>query len=117
MSVGSVKSTQSGQRDVFGGKDYASIDYAGPSAYNNTGTQATSGDTMSPSQFGFFNTILTPFGSGNIDQTGTYEVSWQSVQNGLTPWRLRWFVVSTGVEVANGVNLSTYIVKLAALGY
>jgi hypothetical protein len=117
MTTGSAKQ-QSGNRDVFGGKQFEQIDYAGPTSYTNTGTQSTSGDgPISPSLFGFFNTILTPWGSGNIDTSGTYEVAWQSVNTGVTGWRLRWFVVSTGAEVANGVNLSAYTVKLAALGY
>lgn len=116
MTVGTPKDSQSGQRDAFGGKQYSTFDYAGPTSYNNTGTPATSGDTISPSLFGFFNTILTPFGGGNIDQSGTYQIFWQSQQNGLTPWRLRWFTTA-GVEVANGVNLAAYIVKLAAIGY
>ena len=117
MSVGTAKTTQSGQRDVFGGKQFATFDYAGPTAYNNTSVGATSGDSISPTLFGFFNTILTPWGGGNLDQTGTYYVRWQPQQNGLTPWKLRWFVTATNAEVANGVNLSTYIVKIAAIGY
>ena len=117
MSVGTAKDSQSGQRDVFGGKQYATMDYAGSTSYSNTGVGTTSGDTMAPSLFGFFNTILTPFGSGNVDQSGTYQVFWQSQQNGLTPWRLRWVVLATGAEVANGTNLSTFTVKLAAIGY
>lgn len=118
MSLGTVKATQQGQRDVFGGKQYDTIDYAGPTSYTNTGTETTSGDgPIPPSFFGFFNTIVTPWGSGNMDQSGTYFVRWRSVQNGLTPWRLHWFVVATGAEVANGVNLSGFIVKISAIGY
>jgi hypothetical protein len=116
MSVGSVKQQQ-GNRDVFGGKQFESVDYYGPTLYNNTGVGSTSGDSMVPSQFGFYNTILTPFGSGNLDQSGTYYVRWQPQQNGITPWKLRWFVVATNAEVANGVALNTFVVKLAALGY
>lgn len=117
MSVGTVKKDNSGQRDVFGGKQFGSPDYAGPTSYNNTGTGSTSGDSISPSQLGFFNIILTPLTSGTLDQSGTYFIRWQPQQNGDTPWKIRWFVVSTGAEVANGVNLSTFTVKLAALGY
>lgn len=117
MSVGTNKTTQSGQRDVFGGKQFDTCDYAGATAYNNTGTGSTSGDSISPSMFGFFNTILTPWGGGGLDQTGTYYVRWQPQQNGLTPWKLRWFVLSTNAEVANGTNMSAFIVKLAAIGY
>jgi hypothetical protein len=117
MSVGTVKKEQGGQRDVFGGKQFSVIDYAGPTSYANSGVGATSGDQITPSMFGFFNTILCPIISDGFDQSGTYEMIWQPVQSGLTPWRVRWFVVATGVEVANGVNLSAYVVKMAALGY
>jgi hypothetical protein len=114
MSVGSAKQTQ-GFADVFGGRQFNTIDYSGPTAYNNTGTPTTSGDTMDPMMFGFKNTIQELF-NGSIDQTGAYKVLAQPVNNGITVWRLRWFSVA-GTEVANGVNLSTYTVKLSAIGF
>ena len=115
MTVGSIKTAQEGQRDVFGGKLFAVSDYAGPTSYNNTGTPQTSGDAISSTMFGFPNTILC-FIEESADQTGTYYVLAQPINNGLTAWRLRWFTTA-GTEVSNGVNLSTYIVKLAVLGY
>jgi hypothetical protein len=115
MTTGSPK-PYLGTADIFGGRQFNSIDYSGPTSYNNTGVGSTSGDTMSHRQFGFENTIQS-FDGISIDQSGTYYVLPQPQQNGVTPWRLRWFTVGTGVEVANGVNLSTYTVKLAAIGY
>ena len=114
MSVGSP-STVFGFADVFGGHQFNTIDYAGPTAYNNTGTPATSGDSLSHRMFGFENTVETYIGQ-SFDQTGTYYVRAQPLNNGVTSWKLRWFTTA-GVEVANGVDLSTYKVKLSAIGF
>ena len=114
MSVGAVTQTF-GFPDIFGGKMFNTIDYAGPTSYNNTGTPATSGDTMSHRMFGFENTVETFIGE-SLDQTGTYFVKAQPNNSGVTTWRLRWFTTA-GTEVANGVNLSAYTVKLSAIGF
>jgi hypothetical protein len=65
--------------------------------------------------FGFENTVETYIGQ-SFDQTGTYYVRAQPLNIGVTSWKLRWFTTA-GVEVANGVNLSTYTVKLSAIGF
>ena len=118
MSVGSVKTTgnATGFADVFGGKQFNVIDYSGPTSYNNQSSvnAALSGDTMDPKMFGFNNTIIC-FVAESLDQTGTYYVLGQPQQNGVTPWRLRWFTAAS-VEVANGINLSGFIVRLGAIG-
>lgn len=114
MSVGSAKQTQ-GFADVFGGRQFNTVDYSGPTAYNNTGSAATSGDTLDPHMFGFQNTIQALIAEG-ADQTGAYKITPQPINNGITIWRLRWFTVA-GTEVANGVNLSAYTVKLSAIGF
>lgn len=115
MSVGSAIYTN-GQADIFGGRQFNCIDYKGPTSYNNTGVGATSGDSLSHRMFGFENTIQAII-CVTIDQTGTYEAIQQPDRTGVTGWHLRWFVVSTGAEVANGVNLSAVIVKIAAIGF
>jgi len=114
MSVGAA-STVFGFADVFGGHMFNTIDYSGPTAYNNTGTPATSGDTMSHRFFGFENTIES-FTGESLDQSGTYYVIAQPLNDGVTSWKLRWFTTA-GVEVANGVNLSGFTVKLSAIGF
>lgn len=114
MSVGTAKQVN-GFADVFGGKNFNAIDYSGPTAYNNTGTGSTSGDSLDPKAFGFFNDIIALIGT-SIDQSGTYYVVGQPINNGVTKWYLRWFTVGTGVEVANGVALNTKTVRLAAIG-
>jgi hypothetical protein len=114
MSVGSA-SYVSGFPDVFGGKLFNTIDYSGPTAYNNTGTPATSGDTMDPHFFGFPNTIETFVGE-SMDQSGAYFVRPMPQNNGVTGWKLRWFLAN-GTEVSNGTSLAAYTVKLAAIGF
>ena len=116
MSVGSAK-YPNGFADIFGGRQFNAVDYSGPTAYNNTGTASTSGDTLSHRLFGFENTIQAPMNGATLDQSGTYYVIWQPKANGVTVWSLRWFVLSTNAEVANGVNLSAYTVRLSAIGF
>lgn len=116
MTIGTA-STVFGFADVFGGHMFNTIDYTGPASYTNTGVGATSGDSpLSHRMFGFENTIECII-DVSIDQTGTYFAQDQPVNNGVTSWRLRWFVLSTGAEVANGVNLSGITIKVAAIGY
>jgi hypothetical protein len=114
MSVGSAQ-YPNGFADIFGGKMFNTVDYSGPTSYNNTGTPATSGDKISHRMFGFENTIETFVGQ-SIDQSGTYYAIGQPLNNGVTSWKLRWFTTA-GVEVANGVNLAAFTVKLAAIGF
>lgn len=115
MSVGTGKQTN-GFADVFGGKLFNAIDYYGPTAYNNTGTPATSGDTVDPKMFGFPNAIEALIGT-SLDQTGVYVVVGQPVNNGVTAWKFRWYTAAGMTEVGNGTDLSTKIVKLAAVGF
>jgi hypothetical protein len=107
QAVGSFKIARFGQ-DVLGGHLYGAGDYNGPVSY------VQGGDLMSHRMFGLENSIVTLIGS--IDQTDTYEAVGRPMQNDVTPWQLVWRVVATGAEVAAGVNLSTYIVRLSAIG-
>jgi hypothetical protein len=118
MAIGTFKEIF-GQKDVFGGKQFTVGDYSGTSSYTNTGTGSTSGDIVYPSTLGFFNSILN-FIDISLDTTGTYYAEAQSTGLGLIGsggWRIRWYVASTGAEVANGVNLSAISVKMSALGF
>ena len=115
FSVGSGKQT-SGFADVFGGKLYNTIDYSGPTSYNNTATPATSGDVIDPKMFGFPNTIEALICT-SADQTGVYVGVAMPVNNGVTRWIVRWFTLSGMTEVANATNLSTKTMKLSAVGF
>lgn len=114
MAVGTAKQI-AGFADIFGGKNFNTVDYSGPKSYVNTGTPATSGDSLDPKAFGAFNDIIAVIGT-SLDQTGVYVVLGQPVNNGVTAWRLRWFTASGMTEVANATDLSTKTVKLAIIG-
>lgn len=107
QGVGSAKAVRS-QADVFGGKLFEVIDYSGPLSY------VQGGDAMDPRMFGFPNAIIMLIGFN--DHSNTYTVDPRALQNGVTPWQLVWTVVSTGAEVAAGVNLSGSTVRLMGLG-
>jgi hypothetical protein len=94
--------------DVFGGKFYNAIDYSGPRSY------VQGGDALDPRYFAFPNSIITLIGSA--DHTNTYWILPRPIQNGSTAWQAVWMVTATGVEVGAGVNLSTYTVRLSAIG-
>jgi hypothetical protein len=111
MAVGSAKQ-QNGFADVFGGKNFNAIDYSGPSSYVGG---VGGGDALDPKAFGFFNEIIALIGT-SIDQSGTYVVIGQPVNNGVTKWNLRWFTVVGMTEVVNATNLSGKTVRLAAIG-
>lgn len=107
QGVGSGKDVRS-QGDVFGGKLFGLVDYSGPTSY------VQGGDAMDSRLFGFPNAIIMLIGFN--DHSNTYTVDPRAIQNGVTPWQLVWTVVSTGAEVAAGVNLSQFTVRLMGLG-
>lgn len=81
---------------------------AGPSSYSQT-----TGDPVSVIGYETYFDIVhdTP-----QDPTGTYYA--QARPSAVGPratWSLHWFVVSTGAEVANAVNLSTYSLQVDGL--
>jgi len=108
MATGSAKAVPNGQ-DTFGGHFYGAADYTGPAAY------AVGGDTIDPHIFGFPNTILTLIGS--TDQSNTYIAVPLPLFNGTTAWKLVWRTAATGAEIGAGINLSTFTVRLSAVGY
>ena len=110
MAVGSAKVTQ-GFADVFGGRQFNTIDYSGPASY------ATGGDTLDPHMFGFQNTIQFVWVS-DLDQTSTYSPSLVPVNNGITVWKLKWFTnAARTTEVTAATNLSAVVVKMSAVGF
>lgn len=109
MSNGSVKQGYS-FLDTFGGRFFNTVDYSGPAGY-----VINVGDVLSPQAFGFNNTIQFVWASGT--QSGLYYAVPFPVNNGVTQWHLRWFIVGTGVEVANGLPLTGQTLKLTAVGF
>jgi hypothetical protein len=98
-----------GSVDTFGGHFWAPIDYSGPNSY------VQGGDTVDSRWFGCPNTLFTL--TGSVDQSDTYEAVPRALNNGVTKWQLVWRVMSTGLEVAAGVNLSGFTVRLSGIGY
>ena len=101
-----------GYPQPVGAKYEMVIDHDGPASYNNTGVTLTSGETINASDLGF----------GGIEYAEADAVSSDGVNyvyvmnlnqstsgpmaNALPSVVLRWFVLATGLEVANAVNLS-----------
>lgn len=57
------------------------------------------------------------FVSASITKSGTYQVEAQPITIGNgKQWRLRFFVIATGLEVANAVNLSAEQVQFLIIG-
>jgi hypothetical protein len=115
MAVGTAKQIN-GFADIFGGKNYNTVDYSGPASYAGG---VAGGDKLDPKAFGSFNDIIAVIGV-SLDQTGLFYVLPQPLNNGVTQWFLRWFTVTAGGgiggEVANGVNLSGKTVKVSIIG-
>jgi hypothetical protein len=107
QGVGTAKQLSNG-RDTFGGRFFGAVDYAGPASY------VQGGDSIDVRVFGM-QTILALYGS--LDQTKTYRLEPRPMNGGVTTWQLVWTVYATGAEVQGGVNLSTYIGRLSAIGY
>jgi hypothetical protein len=98
------------------GKRFAFAGYGnGPASYVNTGTGKTSGDPIIfPRYDNYIDSVET---GGMISVSGTYYV--QAMPSSVGPratWVLRWFTVSTDVEVVNGTNLSNEQIVVSGLG-
>jgi hypothetical protein len=78
--------------------------WTGPAAY------VTGGEDCSPSTFGLGNLVAGIQGIAS-DGTTTRLVWWNPTTN-----KLQWFVPNTNVEVANGVNLSTFSIQFDVCG-
>ncbi len=118
QAVGTTKPIIGGN-DTFGGRYYAPIDYSGPSSY------VQGGDAIGAASFGMFNNIQTLIGS--MDQSNKFRAEPRPLANGVTQWQIVWISLTTGTvggqsqtagtEAATGTNLSTYTVRLSAIGY
>lgn len=116
--------------DSFGAHKASIFPHAGPASYTQVtvgspaGTVVTvGGDIVEAVEAGM---KLFDFVVGGLTDDGLYEVKCipLSVSGDSsnvpaipkTTYRLMWFVVSTGSEVAGAVDLSASIVRLSALG-
>jgi hypothetical protein len=122
QGVGTTKPVV-GTSDTFGGHFYNWVPYNGPQSY------VQGGDSISASQFGFYNAIFSLYGSvGFVNGVATYRAVPGVMSAGPNPvWRIVWVSLVTGTaggqaqtagaEVAAGTNLSGVTVILSAIGY
>jgi len=100
---------------AFSGKIENVITLAGPSSYTSVtpGSTPTGGQSVTAAQFGM---KFIEFLDGCCDATGTYAVRAIPLASSAkaTTWTLQWVVAATGVETTG--DLSTYTVRLRAVG-
>lgn len=119
MALGSYTAIKNG-RDTFGGHLWAGIDYKGSQSYVQGGD-----GPVDPHAFAFNNTIVTLI--GGIDLSGKFQVVPRSLQSNVTTWQLVYISLVTatlggqsqtaGQEAVAGTNLSTFMVRVSAIGY
>lgn len=107
-----------GVQQTFGGMYWSPLDISGSSSY------VQGGDAVGPSSFGMNSYIWAL--AGAIDQSGKWQVVPRALNSGYTQWQLVWISLTTatlggqsqtaGQEAAAGTNLSTYTVRVAAIG-
>ena len=107
-----------GVQQTFDGMFWTPIDANGSDSY------VQGGDTMTARSFGFNSTIWTI--AAGIDQSGKWQVIPRCLAYGYSPWQLVWISLTTatiggvaqtaGQEAAAGTDLSSFTVRLAALG-
>lgn len=112
-----------GGRDVWGGHGAFFGNYTGPASYVNSGTFATSGETIagiggadgkSASQLPL-RTIDSIQDANSV--SGLYQIRFYPTAAGPTNvWSAHWFVISTGAEVANGVSLAAETAIVMGVG-
>ena len=104
-----------------GNRVYSIINWTGPTSYTavTAGTppaSPTGGQSIDASQFGlkYIEKII-----GGLDQSGKYLVvgtGGNGIANDSTVGTIQWITAATGAEVVGAVNLSTYTVRLMAIG-
>jgi len=98
----------SGYRDLIGRREVFCGYGTGPTSYSQT-----TGDVLLvPGYEKYIDTVT----EASQDPTGTYyAVGRPSVVGARATWSLHWFLCSNSLEVANGVNLSTYSLQVSGL--
>jgi hypothetical protein len=109
-----------GHDDTFGGHFFGAVDYTGPTSY------VQGGDTLDPRPFGCPNSLL--YVVTGVDQAGKWQTEARAIYSGAqTVFQIVWISLTTatlggqsqtaGQEAATGTNLSTYTVRLGAIGF
>jgi hypothetical protein len=108
-----------GGRDVFGGHGWFGFRYVGPASYSGGAGNGDEVDDISIANQCPLRGI--DMIDGGVTVSGTFSVIAGALvdNNGIgapSKWVFRWIVISTGVEVANAVNLSTEVCIVNILG-
>jgi hypothetical protein len=106
-----------GYPQPVGAKYEMVFDHDGPASYNNTGVTLTSGETINASDVGFGGIEYAEADGVSSDGLNYCYIMYlnQSTSgsgNALPSFVVRWFVLATGAEVANAVNLSTKSIRI-----
>lgn len=107
-----------GYSQPMGAKIEIIVDHDGPASYNNTGTFATSGETINAIDFGIggFETV----DANSLSSDGLNYVWIDLIGDGpgiaCIGAVLHWYVASSNLEVANAVNLSGKSIRLQIRG-
>ena len=96
--------TQARPNDVAGIRRRRIVQYTGPASY------ATGGDLLVPSD------VTLGVIEDLPEQSVTDGTSVRTIIYNNTTQKLQWFVPNTNVDVAAGVNLSTFIGRFAVTG-
>ncbi len=103
----------SGSRDVWGGHGIFLANYTGTNPYVNSGTFATSGEIIDAvgglAGLAAANTPLRTidFIPSSLSISGTYIIHYAPTAfEPVKRWLAHWYVIATGAEVANAVDLS-----------
>jgi hypothetical protein len=110
--------TQFRAQDESGTKRIRYGMYTGPVSYSNFYTSGGTGDPIVPGDVGLGQIHNLDFNPA-VNASGTlYVVVYVTLnQGGPTNGGIIWYVGTTQVEVANGVNLSGYTAYFQAVGY
>lgn len=110
-----------GGRDVWGGHGVMFFQYNGPASYSGgagNGDEVDDASSSGPGQGVPLRGI--DMIDGGVTVSGTFSVIAgplvAPLNGGPSRWAFRWFVIATGAEVANAVNLSAEIVVVQIIG-
>lgn len=104
-----------GYVDVIGKHGLWIGEHTGPASYTAWAAPATGGDVIKAPQFGLRSIdFVSPAG---VDTSGIYNVRPQCTGTGSRQsWVLIWYTTATGVQVAQGTNLSGITIRLKIYG-
>jgi len=85
------------------------VDLDGPSSY------AADGQTLNASDLGF--KYILHASAGGSDNGDQFCAVGHASKGPVTSVKVAWFVMSTGAEVANGVDLSARFTRVRVIGY